>query len=366
MTDSIRLLGLALLLGSGASLSAQSQDSSLEKSFIQVTTSITPHRQESSRVLLINEKGMALTPWRNVCLPGKLTCNGSGLTTSVKLIGVHPTRDLALLQVEFSKTDTQYAPKPAKLAKAPVSPGDKIFMFQYMDAIPGIVSSETQPVGNPECFWITGRDAKPGVPWPGGYGSSPRPDNWVTNLQGEVQGVVARVIVNGKLTLRVIPVHDVKPEDFVPLAQKKPNPQKAQELIQIADGLQKDLERNRFRPAPFEVYTPEVGDYLRQALAEDPTNKDLHFRMGVIRDDSKPAPGSAPAARRLPDPAEGKSDEQVRDEFLRTRLAIAVEHINGGRTKLAKGILDDIIASNPKTAEAKVAQSLLESIKDPK
>jgi hypothetical protein len=364
MTFSKRLLGLVLLLGSGASAAAQSQDSSLEKSTIQMSCQIAPQRSESFRAVMISESGLVLTPWRNVCVPNNVTCFNSGAGTKVKLVGVHPSRDLALLQIEFSKTQPGYGPKPAKLAKASVSAGDQIFLFQSVQPVPGIVSSETEPVGNPECFWITGREPKSNAPWPGGWGGAqPRPDNWVTNLQGEVLGVVARVIVNAKITLRVIPVHDVKPEDFLP--QKRPNYQKAQELMSMADALEKEIAKNRFRPIPFGTYEPDVLDYVRMALAEDPSNKDANFRLGVIRsDDSNTNSGSG--ARSLPDPTKGKTDDQVHDEFVRSRLAIASEHINSGNVKLGRGILEDIIATYPKTAEAKVAQRLLDSIKDQK
>jgi hypothetical protein len=365
MTHSNRLFGLVLLLGSGASLAAQSQDTSLEKSIVQVTTTIAPNRMESCRALLISDKGLVLTTWRNVCVPGNVNCNIMGSSTNAKVIGVHPSRDLALLQIDLSKANPQSGPKPAKLAKSPVSVGDQVFLFQYMQPLPAIVSSETQPGGNPECFWIAARDPKAGAPWPGGWGGNqPGADNWVTNLQGEFQGIVARVIVNGKLCLRVIPVDDIKPGDFVPPAQKRPNIEKAEELIRMADGLERDIQKNRFRPIPFGTYQPDVMDYLRMALAEDPTNKDLNFRLGVIRNDSKANPASE--ARSLPDSTRGKTDEQVNDEFVRGRLAIATEHVKAGRLKVAQGILEDIIASFPKAPEAKLAQHLLDSIKDPK
>ncbi|HVE41481.1 MAG TPA: hypothetical protein VNM14_16425 [Planctomycetota bacterium] len=365
MTHLNRVLGFVLLLfGSGASLAAQSQDS-LDKSFVSVMATISPSRSESGRALLISEKGLVVTTWRNVCVQGNITCSLYGMSTSAKVIGVHPNRDLALLQLDLSKANPQYSQKPARMAKGPVSAGDQIFLFQSGQPVPGIVSSDTQPVGNPEYFWVTGRDPKAGAPWPGGWGGSqPRPDDWISNLQGEVQGVVARVIVNGKMTLRVIPVHDVKPEDFVAPARRRINYQKAQDLIQLADGLEKDLQKNRYRPIPFGTYEPDVMDYLRLALAEDPTNKDLNFRLGVIRDAS--AANSAPEARKLPDPTLGKSDEQVHDEFMRSRLALAVEHKNSGRVKLAQGILEDIIATSPKSPEARVAQRLLDSMKDQK
>jgi hypothetical protein len=363
MTYSNRLLGLVLLFGSGTALAAPPQDASVEKSFIGLTSTISPNRIESCRGLLISEKGLVVTPWRNVCVQSTINCGLWSSSTTAKVIGVHPSRDLALLQVDLSKVVMANATKPAKLAKGPLSAGDQIFLFQYNQPIPGIVSSETQPAGNPEYFWITGRDPKAGAPWPGGWGGNqPRPDDLVTNLQGEVQGIVARVIVNGTMTLRVIPLHDVKPEDFVPPARRRPNYQKAQELIQTADGLERDLQKNRYRPTPFGIYQADVMDYLRLALAEDPTNKDLNFRLGVIRvDDSKG--NSAPETRGLPDPTAGKTTEEVHDEFMRTRLAIAIEHKNSGREKLAQGILEDIIATAPKSAEAKVAQRLLDSMK---
>jgi len=56
----------------------------------------------------------------------------------------------------------------------------------------------------------------------------------------------------------------------------------------------------------------------------------------------------------------------VNDEFVRGRLAIAVEHLKAGRLKVAQGILEDIITSYPKAPEAKMAQRLLDSLKDPK
>jgi len=362
MTFSKRLLGLVLLLGSGSSLAAQSQDSSLEKSIVQVMVPISPNRTESCRALMISEKGLVLTPWRNVCVQGNITCSGGGSQTNAKVIGVHPSRDLALLQMDVSKANPQYGPKPAKLAKSSLGMGDKIFLFEYTQPVPGLVGNETQPAGNPEYFWITGRDPKAGAPFPGGWGGSqPRPDNWVTNLEGEVQGVVARVIVNGKVTLRVIPVHDLKPEDFVPPAQRRPNVQKAEELIRTADGLEAERQKNRFRGVPFGTYEADAMDYLRLALAEDPTNKDVNFRLGVIRTDSKA--NSAPDARSLPDPTKGKTDEQISDEFVRSRFNAAVEHMKAGRLKVAQGILEDIVTGYPKATEAKMAQNLLDSMK---
>lgn len=360
MTRLNRILGLVLLLASGSSLAAQSQDATLEKSMVSLIVQISPQRGESSRGLLISDKGLVLTTWRNVCAG---TINGS-TSMGGKVVGVHPTRDLALVQVEITKL-TYPAPKPAKLAASSVRDGDKIFLFQSYQPTPGLVASETQPVGNPEYFWISGRDPKAGAPFPGGWGGSqPRPDDWVTNLEGEVLGVVARVVVNGKMVLRVIPVHDVKPEDFVPPAQKRPNVQRAQELIQMADGLENDRAKNRYRPVPFGSYEPDVQDYLRLAMAEDPTNKDLNFRMGVIRSDS-PA-GSAPGARGLSDPGPKKTDEQISDAFVRSRFDVALEHLKAGRLKVAQGILEDIVSGYPKTTEAKMAQSLLEKMKDPK
>jgi hypothetical protein len=314
---------------------------------------------------LISEKGLVLTPWRNVCLPGNCSCSVGGFSTTSKVIGVHPSRDLALLQVDLSKSNPQYGPKPAKLATSPVGVGDKIYLFQYTQPTPGLVCSETQPVGNPEYFRMTGRDPKAGAPFPGGWGSSqPGPDNWVTNLNGEVQGLVARVVVNGRMSLRVIPVHDIRPEDFVPPAQKRPNVQRAEELIQMADGLQEDREKGRYRPGPFGSYEPDTMDYLRLALAEDPANKDVNFRLGVLRDDSKANP--AADSRSLPDPAKSKSADQIDTEFIRSRVNTAIEHLKAGRTKLGEDILKDVVTSYPNHPEAKPARRLLESLQPPK
>ncbi len=367
MTRSNRLVTLILLLASGAPLAAQSQDTSLERSMVQLSGPTISYRTESFRGLLFNDKGMVLTTWRNVSAPGNLSGGVAGLSTNAKLIGVHPTRDLALLQVDVSRFNPQWGPRPAKLATAPVNAGDQIYLYLGTQPTPGLVSSETEPVGNSEYYWITGRDPKASAPWPDGWGSSqPRPDNWVTNLRGEVQGVVARVVVNGKIVLRVIPVHDVKPEDFVPPAQKRPNAQKAEELIRMADSLQRDRDKGRYRPVPFGSYEPDVMDYLRLALAEDPTNKDVNFRLGVIRDDSKANPSTPEARGSLPDPTKGKSSDQVDAEFIRSRVNMAIEHLKAGRTKLGEDILKDVVTTYPNNPEAKPARELLEKLQPPK
>ncbi len=141
MTYSNRLLGLVLLLGSGASLAAQPQDASLEKSIVTVSTPMVANRPEYCRGLLISEKGLVLTTWRNVCGLGKFSCTGAGLSTDAKVIGVHPTRDLALLQIDLSKTNPENGPKPAKLAKASVSVADQVFLLQWNQPVPAVVSS---------------------------------------------------------------------------------------------------------------------------------------------------------------------------------------------------------------------------------
>jgi hypothetical protein len=362
MSFSHRLLTIGLLLGTGTFVVAQAQDSSIDKSVVQLTYQSAPgYRTEYFRALLISEKGLILTPWRNVCMASTFSCSLASMGMQAKLIGVHPTRDLALLQIDLSTGNNQNAPKPVKLATAPLSLGDKVFLYQSFQPTPAIVSSETEPGGNPEYFWMTARDSKAGAPWPGGW---PGPDNWVMNLQGEVQGVVARVLVNGRVSLRAIPVHDIRPEDFVSPAQRRPNTQKALELIQLADEIERDRAQNRYRPVPFGTYQPDVQECLRMAHAEDPTNKDLNFRMGIIREDSKANP--APDARSLPDPTAGKSGDQVDVEFIRSRVATAIEHLKAGRTKLGEDILKDIVATFPKNPETKAARQLLESIQSPK
>src|SRR5579862_2165746 len=184
MGHSNRLLGLFFLLGSGASLAAQSQDASFEKSTVMVSPPRTPGQPNLNfRALIINENGLILTTWRNVCVQGDYTCGLASLVTNIKVVGVHPTRDLALLQMDLSKTNPQNTPKPAKLANGPVGIGDQVFLYQYTQPIPAIVCSETQPVDHPECFWVTGRDPRAGSPWPNG--TPPYADNWVTNPQGQ-------------------------------------------------------------------------------------------------------------------------------------------------------------------------------------
>jgi hypothetical protein len=58
--------------------------------------------RESFRGVLISDKGEILTTWRNVCISGKLRAGLAHSTVSLTLIGVHPTRDLALLQADMS------------------------------------------------------------------------------------------------------------------------------------------------------------------------------------------------------------------------------------------------------------------------
>lgn len=132
----------------------------------------------------------------------------------------------------------------------------------------------------------------------------------------------------------------------------------------MADKLESDRAKYRFKPTIFGTYEPDVTDYLRLAMAEDPNNNEVNFRMGVIRDDS-PA-GSAPGAGGLSDKGPKKSDAEITDAFVRSRFDVAVEHLKAGRNKVAQGILEDIVKDYPKTTEAKMAERLLDTMKKDK
>ena len=74
--------------------------------------------------------------------------------------------------------------------------------------------------------------------------------------------------------------------------------------------------------------------------------------------------GSEP--RKAPDPAAGKSKEEVESEFVKSRVNAAVEMIKSNQLKIAQSILQDVVDTYPKHPEAKTAQRLLDVLKGKK
>jgi hypothetical protein len=338
----------------------------LDDSIIRISSGDLPGRIENSRGLLISDKGEILTAWRNVCISGNLQVAVQSLMLPAKLIGVHPSRDLAVIQVDLSAPGADRVKlKPAKLSASAVNVGDQILLWRYQQPLPAIVSGDTQPVDHPEYFWMTGKDTT-NVPFSNGWAHQPPyPDDWVLNTKGEIQGMVARVLVNGALTLRVIPLHDVQVEEFIAPSKRQTDPAKSRELMQMAET----VERDKYKPGQRPVFGWAGGaaDYLRQALVEDPTNKDLLFKMGLTAEEVKSsATGGGSEGRKAPDPAQGKSNEQVESEFIKSRVNTAMELLKSNQLKIAQSILQDVVDNYPKHPEAKTAQRLLDVLKGKK
>jgi hypothetical protein len=373
-TFAAAILALAALPSAAQEGNVRRIGAGLDESMFEIYGPDIQIMRDSSKGVLINDKGEILVPWRSVCISSKLKVTSrGGRQINAKVLGVHPSRDLAVIQMDLSDLPDpdKTRIKPAKLASSALGVGDEIMVWRSGNEqpVPAIVSSDTQPADHPEYFWMTGKLYNAPFGGKEGWGNQwPRPNDWVLNPKGEIQGMLARVLVNGTMVLRVIPLHDIQVEDFIAPSKRRTDPARAQELLTRADTI--DREGYKANNNPWGWYGTSA-DYRRMALAEDPTNKDVLYKLGLTANDvdlsaTGGGGGGASEPRKPADPAAGKSKEEVESEFVKSRVNAAVEMIKSNQLKIAQSILQDVVDTFPKHPEAKTAQRLLDVLKGKK
>lgn len=189
----------------------------------------------------------------------------------VTLAGVHPTKDLALLQLDPSEHPVRLVPIPRATARAVT--GDPIYALGFPSS-----SGGKKKVLSPGT--LTGVDRfvhnLPGyleVVSAIGPGSSGGP---LCNARGEALGVVTLAAQEGVPIGWAIPLLDYRREEFGPLDRRPSNPANAAGLLRNAEQVLKFSRNNGGRGADF------AEGLFTRAMVEDIGNPDIYFKIGML------------------------------------------------------------------------------------
>lgn len=189
----------------------------------------------------------------------------------VTLVGVHPTKDLALLQLDPSEHAVKLVPIPRAAARAVT--GDPIYALGFPSSAggrrkvlsPGTLTGVDRFVHNHPGFLEVVSAIGPG--------SSGGP---LCNARGEALGVVTLAAQDGVPIGWAIPLHDYRREDFGPLDRRASNPANAAGLLRSAEQVLKYSRNNGGRGADF------AEGLFTRAMVEDIGNPDIYFKIGML------------------------------------------------------------------------------------
>lgn len=195
----------------------------------------------------------------------------SALFSKVLLIGVHPQRDLAIVRIDPS--EHQATLQPITISKQRVAGGDLVHAIgfpstlggQKMTCTAGEVTVADKYIDMPGYFEFTAEVHT---------GSSGGP---IVDLAGNAVGVVTRGKANGEPVAWAIPLHDLRPDQFVPLERRPKDPAKASLLLRTAEELLKKAGQKKGRHGSL------AEELFHRALLEDISNPDTYYKIGMLQ-----------------------------------------------------------------------------------
>lgn len=199
----------------------------------------------------------------------------------VEVVGFHPRLDLALMRIDPASEHVTL--KPVTICRKKGDPGQTVFVIGN-PAGGGMVLSKTITSG---MLSAVDREVD-GDPYyqidaainPGNSGGP------ICNRAGQVLGLVTFRFVDVQNIGFAIPLQDLDPKAFVPLMQRKGNPDVAQKIIVVAQKLHtaaNDAARREGRNSPRSKLLNEYSAYCyRLALVYDSANPDLYGKIGDL------------------------------------------------------------------------------------
>jgi tetratricopeptide (TPR) repeat protein len=268
------------LLSSAGSAQDAERQKMLEKFGISVVALRNSQGYGSGMVL--DEQGTILTNAHVIVSPlpfhvDALVRDGErthGVTFSkMMLIGVHPSQDLAIVRVDPSEVRGRLV--PITISKDKVVSGNPIFAIGFPSTYNGMTKTCTS--GD-----VTGVNKFVDMP---GYfefsaevhtGNSGGP---IVDKDGQAVGVVTRGKTSGEPTAWAIPLHDLRPDQFIPLERRPKDPAKASRILRYAEEMLK-FARGGVNVKASALISEEL---FQLALVEDISNPDTYFKIGMLQ-----------------------------------------------------------------------------------
>jgi tetratricopeptide (TPR) repeat protein len=99
----------------------------------------------------------------------------------------------------------------------------------------------------------------------------------IVDAFGNGVGVLTAGMVNGERIAFAIPLHDLRPDQFVPLERRPKDPAKASKLLRIAEEQLKKARGGKLWSGLIS------GELFQLALLEDISNPDIYYKIGMIQ-----------------------------------------------------------------------------------
>lgn len=229
--------------------------------------------------LILDEQGTILTNAHVIVSPlpmrveAEVRENGAlrnAVFTKVVLIGVHPTRDLAIVRVDLSEHRARLI--PITISKQKVVSRDLVHAIGFprnrgghlKTCTSGDVTGVDQFIDLPGYFEVSAEVH------PGNSGGP------IVDPQGNAVGVVTWAKLRGEPAGWAIPLHDFRPDQFVPLERRSKDPAKASQWLRYAEEQLKKAKGGK-------VFSGLLAaDLFLLALVEDVSNPDIYYKIGMI------------------------------------------------------------------------------------
>jgi tetratricopeptide (TPR) repeat protein len=276
-SGTFRILLCLLLLSFSAGAQEAERQAMLEKAGPSVVA-IRNNESYGSGIVL-DDQGTILTSAHVIVSPlplrveAQIKENGQLRTLhfqKVVLIGVHPSRDLALIRIDPSDNKVKFAPLP--IAKNRVTTRDLIHAIGFPSSHGG--NQKICTTGE-----VTGVDRFVDMPGYFEISAEVHPGNSggpIVDTFGNAVGVLTAGHVNGERIAYAIPLCDLRPDQFVPLDRRPKDPAKASKLLRIAEEQLKKARGGRLVSG---LVSMEI---FQMAMLEDISNPDIYYKIGMI------------------------------------------------------------------------------------
>lgn len=190
--------------------------------------------------------------------------------TDVKLVGVDPRLDLALLRIGPHRDLASLV--PLRTLGGPALVGDPVFALGFPKGraktlLPGKILGVNQVAD-------TGGYTEISCAIEPGCSGGP-----VVDLEGRLLGVTTFKIVDrdGNRSGMMIPVEKIRTDTFIPLDRREPDPGAAAESLRLGDRLLKLVRKGNSSASDLALRA------FQTAVLEDPANPETHFLIGMIQ-----------------------------------------------------------------------------------
>jgi tetratricopeptide (TPR) repeat protein len=190
--------------------------------------------------------------------------------TKVVLIGVHPTHDLAIVRIDPAEHRAQLS--PITISKTKVVSRDLVHAVGYPRSRGGTVKvcSSGDVTAVDQFIDLPGYFEVSAEVHPGNSGGP------IVDPQGNAVGVVTWGKNKGEPAAWAIPLHDFRPDQFVPLERRNKDPAKASGWLRAAEECLKKARAGKI------VGGLLAADYFHLALVEDVSNPDIYYKIGML------------------------------------------------------------------------------------